>query len=62
MYLNNYQVNVCIMTTQSENIARTFLNYVTTFVPREKVTTVNFTVIHPAFLDNFTTIIYLYII
>lgn len=62
MYLNNYQANAYITTTQSESIAKTLLNYVTTFVPREKVTTVNFMIIHPAFLDNFTTIVRFYII
>lgn len=36
MYLNSYQANAYITTTQSESIAKTLLNYVTTFVPRGK--------------------------
>lgn len=34
MYLNHCQVNEYITTVQSENIARTLLNYVTAFLPR----------------------------
>lgn len=60
MYLENYQVNTCITTTQSENIASThklfvfLLNFFTTFPS----IVVNFTILLPTFLYNYITIMH----
>lgn len=64
MYLNNYQVNIHVTTSQSENIASTQcfpcfpsqLDY--NLTPAEKFTAVNFIILRPAFLYNFTTTMY----